>query len=353
MTAALRLAPVRCMRYPNPSTGPRSREPHDALPARFLALASLVVLAGCDQAAAPLAPDETTGDPSSAADPGSVGLATLGASRIAFMSYGATEESDIYTIAPGGGGLTRLTSWAGSEWDPTWSYDHGRLAMVRWRPDANKVMHSDIFLMNADGTNKHWARSTPSSYEMFEPSWSPDGKRLVLTVRIGNTSTSAYLATLNLSTGKVLYAAPKGVYAVQGRHASYDPTGTSIIYLEPLGGAVHRLVPGGSDQVLLKSDWQIRDATLSPDGTRLAYSRLVSSTNPEIFVLNLATKTSKRLTFYSGDDIGATWSPDGTKLGFLSKRSGRYQVWTMNAATGGSLTRVTSVVDASAPAWWH
>jgi len=108
-----------------------------------------------------------------------------------------------------------------------------------------------------------------------------------------------------------------------------------------------------SDQIILTGAWQIRDATLSPDGTRLGYSRLVTSTNPEIFVLTLATKTSKRLTTSGAQDYGATWSQDGTRLAFLSNRSGRYHVWGMNAATGGSLTQVTKVVDAAEPAWWH
>jgi len=323
---------------------------------RIFALTLVVVLAGCDDATAPADPSSVVdpapvADPAAAVDPAPGGLATVGTSRIAFMSY-TGEESDIYTIGPYGSGLTRLTSWAGSEWDPTWSYDHERLAMVRWRAGANNVMHGDIFIMNADGSNKHWARSALPTYDLFEPSWSPDGKRLVVTVRLDNSS-NAFLATLELSTGNLAWVGPAGTVAVRGRHASYDPTGTSIIYLEYLGGAVHRFVPGGTDVILLKSDWQIRDATLSPDGKRLAYSRLATNTNPEIFVLDLATKTSKRLTFYAGDDIGATWSSDGTRLAFLSMRSGRYQVWSMNAATGGSLTQVTKVSDAAEPVWWH
>ena len=318
--------------------------------ARIFAVTLLVVLAGCDRATDPLAPEDNPGGPSSPADLGSIGMATVSTSRIAFLSY-VNEESNIYTIGPSGGGLTQLTSWSGSEWQPTWSWDHKQLAAVRWRLGADKDMHGDIFLMNADGTNKRWARSALPTYELFEPSWSPDGKRLVLTVRLGNSSDLLFLATMELGSDTVRYVAPKGVYAIHGRHASWDPTGTSIIYLDQLGGAVHRLVPGGTDVVLLKSDWQIRDATLSPDGKRLAYSRLVTNTNPEIFVRDLVTKTSKRLTFSAGDDIGATWSPDGTRLAFLSKRSGRYQVWSMNASTGGGLTQVTNVADAAEPAW--
>ena len=101
---------------------------------------------------------------------------------------------------------------------------------------------------------------------------------------------------------------------------------------------MHRLVPGGTDVVLLKSDWQIKDATLSPDGKRLAYTRLATNTNPEIYVLDLATKISKRLTYHGAQDLHVTWSPDGTRLAFLSNRSGPYQVWSMNASTGAGLT---------------
>ena len=116
---------------------------------------------------------------------------------------------------------------------------------------------------------------------------------------------------------------------------------------------MHRLVPGGTDVVLLKSSWQIKDATLSPDGKRLAYTRLVTSNNPEIFVLDLATKTSKRLTYNSAQDLHVSWSPDGTRLAFLSNRSGPYQVWSMSASTGGGLAQVTHVDDAEAPVWSH
>ena len=129
------------------------------------------------------------------------------------------------------------------------------------------------------------------------------------------------------------------MYAIHGGQASWDPTGTSIIYLDDLGTSVHRLVPGGTDVVLLKSYWQIRDAALSPDGKRLAYTRLVTSTNPEIFVLDLATKSSKRLTYNGAQDLHVTWSPDGTRLAFLSNRSGPYQVWSMNASTGAGSPR--------------
>ncbi len=315
--------------------------------ARIFALGLLAVFVpGCDQPTAP------TGEAQSPDGVAPAALVTPINSRIVFLSY-VNEESDVWTIGPGGGGLTRLTSWAGSEWGPTWSWDHRQLAGVRWRLGADQVTHADIFLMNADGSNKRWGRSVLPTYEMFEPSWSPDGKRLVVTVRTANSSDALYLATLELGTGTVQFVAPKGQIAIHGRQASYDPTGSSIIYLDGLGTSVRRLVPGGADVVLLKSDSQIRDASLSPDGKRLAYTRLATSTNPEIYVLDLVTKVSKRLTSNGAQDLHVSWSPDGSRLAFLSNRSGRYQVWSMNSSTGGGLAQVTKVEDAEEPVWSH
>ena len=86
---------------------------------------------------------------------------------------------------PLGSGVVRLTSFAKYEWEPAWSYDNKRIAMVRPRLDASNVEHYDIYLMNADGTNKRWARPLPSWFGIRFPSWSPDGSHLVVSVFAG------------------------------------------------------------------------------------------------------------------------------------------------------------------------
>jgi hypothetical protein len=37
-------------------------------------------------------------------------------------------------------------------WNGAWSWDNKRIAFSRFRPDASNVLHSDIYLLNADGT---------------------------------------------------------------------------------------------------------------------------------------------------------------------------------------------------------
>ena len=329
--------------------------PHRRALRQMLALAAVMALAACDDASSPVAPtpDEVAAPAAEAATNELVAadsVLTLANSRIAFVVRGATEQADIWSMSGQGTNLAHLTSFSSDETAPAWSYDHKHLALVRPRLDANNVLHDDIYLMNADGTNKHWARSLPYSSALREPSWSPDGTRLVLTIGLQGGS---WLATLDLATGNLSLVAFEGLFAVQGFHPSYDPTGKTIVFVDATRKLIRQFYPGEDSYVLVQSDREVDYPAFSPDGKKLAYSRYISDTNREIFVRTLATYTSKRLTFSAGEDQGPTWSPDGTRIAFTSRRSGKYQIWTMNSGTGGGLTRITNVTWAGGAAWAH
>jgi len=319
---------------------------------RILGLAVPAALAGCQGAADSLAPDATAaGDRSPAtaesvtaeAMPASGAIAALATDRIVFSSLTA-DGSDIWTMAPAGGSPTRLTSYTGTERAPRWSWDRKRIAFVRVRNGL-----PDIFIMNADGTNKHWARATTYSSSIVAPSWSPDGSHLL--VQIGYQGLLV-LAKLDLATGNLSLVAPAGLLAVAGYNPVYDPTGTTIFYVDNTLKVIKRFTPGGAVTTVLSPGIWVEDLAPSPDGSKLAYDGGATGQSNEIFVLNLATKVVKRLTNNSVPDYTPSWSPDGTKFAFASLRSGTLQVYTMNSSTGGSVTKITSKpLGAYAPAW--
>jgi len=319
---------------------------------RILGLAVPAALAGCQGATDSLAPDATAaGDLSPAtaesvtaeAMPASGAIAALATDRIVFSSLTA-DGSDIWTMAPAGGSATRLTSYTGTEREPHWSWDRKRIAFVRVRNGL-----PDIFIMNADGTNKHWARSTTYSSSIVAPSWSPDGSHLL--VQIGYQGLLV-LAKLDLATGNLSLLAPAGLLAVAGSSPVYDPTGTTIFYVDNTLKVIKRFTPGGAVTTVLSPGIWVEDLAPSLDGSKLAYDGGATSQSNEIFVLNLATKVVKRLTNNSVPDYTPSWSPDGTKLAFASLRSGKLQVYTMNSSTGGGVTKITSKpLGAYAPGW--
>lgn len=98
---------------------------------------------------------------------------------------------------------------------------------------------------------------------------------------------------------------------------------------------------------------------ISPDGAEAAYveSRWGAEDEPrngELWVLDIATKAPKRLTFEQKSISAPSWSPDGALIYFTAefKREGekkppfdgKKQVWRI-AADGGGLTPVTQVKD--------
>ena len=101
----------------------------------------------------------------------------------------------------------------------------------------------DIFLVNADGTNKRWARSTSYPGTVDSPSWSPDGTHLLVRVSYGG---APRVAKLDLATEKMTLVAPAGVFALEANDPIYDPTGKTIFYVDRTLKTIKRFTPGGA-----------------------------------------------------------------------------------------------------------
>ena len=80
-------------------------------------------------------------------------------------------HSDIYVMNADGSGKRRLTHDARSNAEPAWSPDGRRIAFKSSR-DGN----SEIYVMNADGSGKRNLTRNPA--QDGRPSWSPDGRRI-------------------------------------------------------------------------------------------------------------------------------------------------------------------------------
>ncbi|MFA5521532.1 MAG: Tol-Pal system beta propeller repeat protein TolB [Castellaniella sp.] len=95
---------------------------------------------------------------------------------------------------------------------------------------------------------------------------------------------------------------------------------------------------GQNPQVMLRSRHSIISPAWSPDGSRLAYVSFELG-KPVIYVQTLATGNRIPLANFKGNNSAPAWSPDGSQLAIVLSRDGISQIYTIDAQ-GGDVRRV-------------
>ncbi len=135
-------------------------------------------------------------------------------------------------------------------------------------------------------------------------------------------------APVILADGRTPAPSPDGQrLAFQGT----DPEGNNPgIYVMPTyGGESTRLTEHESD----------RSPVFSPDGSKIAYMSTQGG-NWDVYVINSSGGTPRKITTSSGNDGLPVWSPDGSRLAYVSDQGGEWAIWTVPQG-GGSPTKLT------------
>jgi len=87
----------------------------------------------------------------------------------------------------------------------------------------------------------------------------------------------------------------------------------------------------------------------SPDGTRICFVSTRDG-NSELYVMNRDGSNVTRLTNNPAIDVSPTWSPSGTQIAFTSDRSGAPQIYIIDA-DGRNLFKMTAESWCDRPTW--
>jgi uncharacterized protein YraI len=318
--------------------------------------AGLVKLTGDSSAipavAAPAAPTATTTS--------GVGSASQGGVIVFQLSSGGT----IYAMNPDGSNLRTLTTGM----DPALSPDGQWVAFTRWQGQTAGALGS-LWVINLDGAGERQVMGFAN--QVKSPAWSPDGKQIVASLQHGGRVDNTWMCMVNGSPTEV----DEAIDGASCRPLPADPLWALRLVdvatgsYEDLGGEVHSFAPTWNPtndwQVVFRGDrglesmdvngknfWVVagnpgyRGPVYSPDGQQIAVTFLQND-HWEVHVMNSDGAGEVRLTetpqsvlidqllqdqdAASWNNAAPAWSPDGSKIAFISDRNGAYEMWVMNA----------------------
>jgi len=112
-----------------------------------------------------------------------------------------------------------------------------------------------------------------------------------------------------------------------------------------------------SISVVLCPGTSAQTPTMTPPACTPAANKIVfdgypdEETAEEIFTMNGEGENIMRLTNNTVEDFNPEWSPDETRIAFVSNRDGNYEIYTMNTDGTGVLRLTTNNVPDGDPVW--
>ncbi len=202
--------------------------------------------------------------------------------------------------------------------------------------------NSEIYRMNADGTNQQRLTDSPENEALAL--WSPGGAKIAFSRIV--SSTQQQIWTMNPDgSNKLLISDAAGVHVLHG----WSPNGQKILFGKRESSSVENLWtmnPDGSGKLQLTNAGAIDHiADWSKDGSRIAFGRCTPQFVCDVFTINAAdgSNPANLTPANPNDDDGAKWTPDGRIVFGSQTTPDDYNVYIMNA-DGSSKQPLTSAV---------
>ena len=270
------------------------------------------------------------------------------------------EFGRLLLINADGSGQTVLTAGGNNrDANPAYSPDGSKIAFDRYIVGTGRT---NIFLMNADGTNPVAVTlpgPLPNTNLDSDPTWSPDGKKLAfVSDRGGQRKKEIWVINVDgtglvqLTTNVAIGSDSQGPFYAWDVVPSWSPDGSRIVFASARDAIssdeIYLMNPDGSNQARLTNNTlDDFNPTWSADSQKIAFFRNGSG-------INIMNRDGTHVVNVTNDGFAEDWSPDGTRLAFQRfdpSNNSKLTLFIINV-DGTNLVKITNnAFNCMTPAW--
>jgi Tol biopolymer transport system component len=215
------------------------------------------------------------------------------------------------------------------------------LADHPWSPDGKELLYTsgrtglpDVWVIPVNGDSARQLTRDVKSDTL--PCWSPDGKWV------------AFLSDRGGQTDVWMVAAAGGTAVRVTNDAAVESNlqwvdhGTKVAFAvaDVHNGLWTHSLNDSSEHRLTPDSIRVGDWDLSPDGRTLVVDKVNSGGTTDIVLVPVSGGSPRTLVANGASNSGVQWSPDGSKIAFVSNKTGNQDIWVVDTA-GSAPTDLT------------
>lgn len=207
-------------------------------------------------------------------------------------------------------------------------------------------MYGSLNVFSVDLTTKEETQHSFGAEYVYDPFWSPDGKFIAFTGKVftENSYYQKQIFIVDISEGKT----EQITHESENIAPSWSPDSEDLVFLSSRDGswAIYTMKMDGSS-IKKRTDGLgfVDQPFWSPSGYEVILAdRENIISDSDLIKIELGKFGYQNLTNNEAEEFDPAWSPDGTKIAFISDRDGSFEIYIMDS-DGSNQTRLTNNGD--------